>query len=189
VKIVRPASQRLNSQLPGYSKVYIDSLKSNIIQHHLLKRLYNTHTGGYSTEETARKVSIINEGGKAYMRCAEKICRKIKCCWIPFSPEASIWIRCIQVYYSLICFHKGKIKKSGSLKQAAQRCNIPDPLSLSIPEITICLEACKEKCAFYQEHGRRFCLKHLNKAQNCIGSRIQWGIQQDQHKYPKGSAA
>jgi hypothetical protein len=84
VKIFRPESQQLNSRLPGCSKVYIGSLKSNIIQHYLLKCLYNAHTGGYSAEEMARKVSIIDEEGKAYMRCKEKICRKIKCCWIPF---------------------------------------------------------------------------------------------------------
>ena len=37
VKIVCPASCRLNRRLPGCSKVYIDSLKGNIRRHHLLK--------------------------------------------------------------------------------------------------------------------------------------------------------
>jgi hypothetical protein len=64
-------------------------------------------------------VIIIDEEGKAYMGRAEKICRKIKCCRIPFSPEAAIWIRRVQVYHSLLQFHKGKIKNQGSLKQAA----------------------------------------------------------------------
>jgi hypothetical protein len=46
------------------------------------------------------------------MQLAEKICRKIKCCGIPFSPEAAIWLRQVQVYYSLLPYHKGRIKKA-----------------------------------------------------------------------------
>jgi hypothetical protein len=95
------------------------------------------------------------------MRWAEKICRKIKCCRISSSPEAAIWIRRIQVDYSLLRYHKGKIKNHGNLKRAAQRCNIPNPLELSVHDIAQQLEACKKECAFYQEHRKRFRLKHL----------------------------
>ncbi len=76
VKIVRPASRQLNSRLPGCSKAYCDSLKNNIIRHRLQERLHDAHTGGYSTENTARRVIIIDDKGKAYMHCAEKICQK-----------------------------------------------------------------------------------------------------------------
>jgi hypothetical protein len=48
------------------------------------------HAGVYADKEWARKVIIIDEEGKAYMRWAEKICRKIKCCCNLFSPEAAI---------------------------------------------------------------------------------------------------
>ncbi len=96
------------------------------------------------------------------MQHAEKICRKIKCCRIPFLPEASIWIQRVQVYYAILRFHRGKIKNRGNLKRAARRCNIPNPLSLSIQDILACLEVCKKECAFYQEHGQRFRRKHLN---------------------------
>jgi hypothetical protein len=106
-------------------------------------------------------VIIIDEEGKAYMHRAEKICRKIKCCCIPFSPEASIWIRRVQVYYSLLWYHKGKIKNHGNLKQAARRCKILNPLSLSIQEITVHLEACRKECAFYKEHGKQIQQRHL----------------------------
>ncbi len=58
----------------------------------------------------ARRVIIIDKEGKTYMRHAEKICKKIKCCQIPFLPESSIWIQQVQVYYSLIRFHQGKIE-------------------------------------------------------------------------------
>jgi hypothetical protein len=92
VKIVKPVSQRLNSRLPKCSKAYIESLEKNIVKHRLLECLYDAHTGGYSAEETASRVIAIDEEGKSYMQHAEKICRKIKCCQIPFLPEASIWI-------------------------------------------------------------------------------------------------
>ena len=54
------------------------------------------------------------------------------------------------------------MKNRGKLKRAARRCNIQDPLSLSIPDILVHLEACKKQCVFYKEHGHRFCRKHLN---------------------------
>jgi hypothetical protein len=65
------------------------------------------------------------------------------------------------VYRSLLQFHKGKIKNKGNLKQAARQCNIPDPLSMSIQEITHRPKAYKRECIFYQEHGKRFRRKHL----------------------------
>ncbi len=95
------------------------------------------------------------------MRRAEKICRSIKCCRIPFSPEAAIWIHQVQVYYSLLRYHKEKIKNRRKVKCAAWGCNIPNPLQLLIQEITHRLEACKKDCIFYQEHGKRFQRKHL----------------------------
>ncbi len=102
VKIARPAGRRLNSRIPGCSNAYIESLEENIRRHQLLERLHDTHMGGYLDDERARRVMIIDEEGKAYMRHAEKICRKIKCCRIPFSPEAAIWIQRVQVYHSLL---------------------------------------------------------------------------------------
>jgi hypothetical protein len=97
VKIVRPAGRRLNSKLPGCCKAYIDSLESNVIKHKLLKRLHMAHTGTYSDLGRVRLLTNINEEGKMYMQHAEKICRKIKCCRIPFSPESALWIRWAQV--------------------------------------------------------------------------------------------
>jgi hypothetical protein len=162
VKIVRPVSRRLNSRLPKCSKAYIESLERNIVKHWQLECLYNAHTGVYSAEETARRVIAIDEEGKSYMQHAEKICRKIKCCQIPFSPKAAIWIQRVQVYHAILRFHWGKVKNRGNLRRAAKRCNIPNPLSLSIQDICACLEVCKKQCAFYQEHGQRFRRKHLN---------------------------
>jgi hypothetical protein len=102
VKIVRLLGRQHNSRLPGCSKSYINSLEANITRHRLFEQLFDAHTRKFSDKEQVRRVIIIDREGKAYMRRAEKICRKIKCCCIPFSPEVAIWIRCVQVYYSLL---------------------------------------------------------------------------------------
>jgi hypothetical protein len=154
VHIVRPASCRLNSCLPGSNKAYVRSLEKNIVQHRLIERLQEAHMGNYSAAEPARRVIVIDKEGKAYMRHAEKICRKIKSCWILFPPEALIWIRWVQVYYSLLRYHKGRVKNQGNLKRAARRCNIPNPLSLSVLEIYERLKECKKECPIFQEHGK-----------------------------------
>jgi hypothetical protein len=52
-------------------------------------------------------------------------------------------------------------KKPWQLKTSSKKCNIPDPLSLSIQEIKLRQEACKRECAFYQEHRKWFCQQHL----------------------------
>ncbi len=162
VKIVHPACCILNSWLPGCSKEYVGSLESNIIQHCLLEHLHNAHTGHYTPEERTRKVIAIHEEGKTYIQHAEKIFWKIKSCRIPFSRKASIWIRRVQVYYSLLRYHNRRIKNCRNLSRAARRCNIQNPLSLTVAEILDKLKMCKKECAFYQEHGKRFCQKHLN---------------------------
>jgi hypothetical protein len=160
-KIVRPVSRKLNSRLPQCGEVYIQSFESNIICHCLLECLHDAHTGDYAPGERASRVMKIDEEGKAYMHQAEKICRKIKTCKIPFSPEALIWIRQAQVYYSLLHFHQGKVKNQENLKRTARHCNILNPLSLTVAKILERLKACKKECLFYQEHGQRFRKKHL----------------------------
>jgi hypothetical protein len=137
VKIVQPVGRRLNSRLSGCCKAYIESLETNITHHRFFKRLHDAHTGTYSEELQVAKIIAINEEGKTYMRKAEKICRKIKCCRIAFSPEAAIWIRRVQVYSSLLRYHKGRIKNCENMKRAARWCNIDNPLSLSIQEILL----------------------------------------------------
>ncbi len=66
VQIIQPASRRLNSRLPGCGKAYVRSLEGNIIQHHLIERLHEAHTGAYSAEERAQKVIAIDEEGKCW---------------------------------------------------------------------------------------------------------------------------
>jgi hypothetical protein len=153
-KIVCPASRRLNSEIPPCSIAYTKALEDNIVQHCLIKKLYEVHTSDWTHKEKQRRVCLIDKAGKEYMKHAEKVCRKIKCCQIPYSPEVSIWIRWAQVYYSLIKLHKGKIQNKGSLKRAARRCNIANPLGLSMGEMLLRVEECKCECQFYKEHGK-----------------------------------
>ena len=77
VQVVRPASQCLNRRLPGWGRAYITSLENNIIQHCLIKRLHEAHTGEYTAEERTRKIIIIDEEGKEYMRHTEKTSRVV----------------------------------------------------------------------------------------------------------------
>ncbi len=181
----------MNSKLPGCSKAYNTSLEKNITKHRLLECLHKAHTGNYSEAEQVWREIIIDEEEKMYMRHAKKICRKIKSCRIAFLPEAAIWIRRVQVYKLLLRYHKGKLKNRGNLKQAARRCNIPNPLSMSLQEIAVRLEECKRECLFYHEHGKRYQRRHLEKrkqaaleeenkeAFNKIGAIIRRKQQQD----------
>jgi hypothetical protein len=56
-----------------------------------------------------------------------------------------------------------KIRNKGNLKRAARRCNIQNPLGMSMAKVLLRVEECKQECKFYQENGRRFRTKHLTK--------------------------
>jgi hypothetical protein len=121
---VRPASRRLNSKMPWCGEAYVQSLEGNIVQHRLLERLNEVHCSSLCHKKKVEKLNTINQEGRDYMIHAEKTCRKIKSCRIPYSPEASIWIWRVQVYSSIIRWHKEQIRNKGNLKRAARKCNI-----------------------------------------------------------------
>ncbi len=155
---------KINSKVPHCSDTYIKALEDDIVRHYLIKKLYEVHVGHWTHEEKQRRVCLIDKVGKEYMKHAEKTsCRKVKYCHIPYSPEATIWIRHAQVYYSLIKLHKGKIQNKGNLKWAARRCNTANTLGLSMGKILLQVKECKHECKFYQEHGKQCRTKHLNK--------------------------
>jgi hypothetical protein len=93
-KIVHPASRRLNSKVPYCSDAYNKSLEDNIVQNHLIEKLHKVHVSNWTHAEKERRVCLIDRAGKEDMKHTKKVCRKIKCCRIPYYPEASIWIRC-----------------------------------------------------------------------------------------------
>ena len=108
------------------------------------------------------KLDKIDLDSQQYMKRPGKKCRRIKSGRIPFSPEASIWIRRAQVYRSLLRYHSGKIQNMGNLKRSARRCNIAKPLLLSIVEVKARLLFCKEKCNHFQSHGQQYRRKRLH---------------------------
>jgi hypothetical protein len=101
------------------------------------------------------------------MKHCEKGCRKIKSGRIPFSPEASVWIRRKQVYESLLRYRDGKIRNRSNLRRTAQRCGIKRPLKLTRAEIKERLKVCEEQCDYIRKHGHRYRKRHLK---NCLSA-------------------
>jgi hypothetical protein len=134
-KIVRPASRRLNTKIPRAAAEYARILEEEILRHRLIEWTGAVHTSSRSRRKVAKCLNRLDKEFGQYMHHAEKKCRKIKSGRIPFSPEASLWIRRTQVYRSLLKYLAGRIHNRGNLKRAARRCNIPDAMSLTIPEI------------------------------------------------------
>ncbi len=95
------------------------------------------------------------------MQNAEKKCQKIKLGRIPFSPEASLWIRRTQVYRLFLKYHAGRICNQGNLKRTARRCNIPDAMNLIIHKIEMQLKTCITWCDYFRKHGKAYRWKHL----------------------------
>jgi hypothetical protein len=72
------------------------------------------------TKEVILELNKLDKEGEAYMKHAEKKCRKLKLGCIPFSPEVSLWIPQFQVYRSLLRWHAGKIQNRGNLKRTSR---------------------------------------------------------------------
>ena len=99
------------------------------------------------------------------MKHAEKKCRRLKSGRIPFSPEASLWIRQCQVYRSLLKWHNGRLRNYGNLCRSARRCQIAAPFQLTVEDIKLRMSICKEKCDYFWKHGQRHRRQHLK---NCL---------------------
>ncbi len=74
------------------------------------------YTSGATGDEAKAWLDVIDMESKAYMKNAEKRCRKIRSGVIPFSPDAAKWIRRLQVYKSLLGFLQGKGRNQGNLR-------------------------------------------------------------------------
>jgi len=59
-------------------------------------------SSGASKTDIAQTLNKLDQEGEAYMKHAEKKCCRLKSGRIPFSPEASLWIRQCQVFRSLL---------------------------------------------------------------------------------------
>ncbi len=101
---------------------------------------------GASKSDMAQTLNKLDQEGEAYMKHAEKKCRRLKSGQIPFSPEASLWIRQCQVYCSLLWWQNGKLQNYGNLCRTARQCQINAPFNspsmtvlsvLAAPDITL----------------------------------------------------
>ena len=116
-----------------------------------------------STSKASLKIKLdkIDEEQKGYMIHAKKKCRHIKSGRIPFSLDSSKWIRRAQVYRSILRFHAKRIREKSTLKRAARRCGIRNPLSIPLSEVRARLKVCKEKCNYFRKHGQKYRNRHL----------------------------
>jgi len=163
-RIQRFTSRRLNTKVSnGATQKYLTRLERNLERHRLIERLGNLYTSTRSRKSFRRKVNKLDKLSKDLMINAEKKCRRIKSGRIPFSPEASLWIRRTQVYRSLLRYHRGLIRNRGNLKRAARRCGIMNCLSLSAEETLARLKVCINQCDYYRSHGKYYRRKHLRK--------------------------
>ena len=126
-----------------------------------MERVVQGYENSTSKELLKIKLDKIDEEQKDYMLHAEKKCRRIKSGSIPFSPDSSKWIRRAQVYRSILRFHAKRISNKITLKRAARRCGILNPLSIPLSEVRARLKVCKEKCNYFRKHGQKYRNRHL----------------------------
>jgi hypothetical protein len=105
------------------------------------------------------------------MRNAEKNFQKIKSGSIPFSPEAAIWIRQMQVYKSLLRYHQGRIRNGANLQRTARRCGILNCLQIPVESLLQRIKVCHEKCNYFWKHGWWYRTKHLHSCANAARER------------------
>jgi hypothetical protein len=105
------------------------------------------------------------------MRYAEKKCRKIRSGRIPFSLKAALWICRLQVYWSILKYHAGRIHNRGNLKIAARWCDISNPLSIPIREVYLCIKTCASQCDYFWQNGKYYRRKHLYNRLNAAKER------------------
>ena len=142
---------------------YNRELEALYIRHKVNTRLVAADDPNVPKEVVKERLDKLDEEMKQFRKRAEKKCRKLKSGRIPFSPEASIWIRRKQVYESLLRYKLGKIRNRSNLRRSAQRCGIDSPLKLSWNEIQERIRICEEKCDYYLKHGHSYRRKHLQR--------------------------
>ncbi len=162
--VVRPALRSLNTKIHGCADWYNKSLRRNILRHQLLEQMVVVALLGAPKDELAQTLNKLDREGEAYMNHGEKKCRRLKSGWIPFSPEASLWICQCQVYRSLLRWHNGKLRNYGNLCRTARCCQINALFQLTIDDIKLSMLICKEKCDYFRKHRQCHRQQHLT---NC----------------------
>jgi hypothetical protein len=177
-RVQRFTSRQLNTKVSsGATRNYLAHPEASLARHRLIEHMGKLHKTSQSKKAFRRGMNKLDQESMALMANAEKKCRKIKSSCIPFSPEAALWIRCTQVFRSLLCYHEGLIKNQSNLKRTARRCGIENCLSIPIAEIRIQLKVCASKCDYFRKNGKHYRRKHLNK---CLQD--AWEVEDDHRK-------
>ena len=163
VRVVRPAARRLNTRLARGVDKYVDKVEDGIIRHRLVERVQDAYLTSMTEEQLRYQLNKIDRQRKELKLHAEKKCRRISSGRIPFSEEASIWIRRLQVYRSLLKYHAGKVTNRGNLKRAARRCKIYRPMHSSVEDLRARIKAAKDKCKYFRRHGQKYRRNHLDR--------------------------
>ena len=162
--VVRPGARRLNSKIPRCLARYNAKLEELLERHRITEKVVKAHLAANTPDELQATLNAIDSLATDCMLHAEKKCRKFRNGTIPFSPEASIWIKRMQFYRTLLRFQSGKGSNRGNLKRAARRCKqVSCPFSLTVEEISGRLQECKRQCKYFQIHGQRYQTQHLNR--------------------------
>ncbi len=91
-KVARLTSRQLNTKIPRVAAAYARILEGKVLSHRLIERMDAVHRKSKSRALARRCLNKLDKELGQYMHYAEKKCCKIKSGWIPFSPEASLWI-------------------------------------------------------------------------------------------------
>jgi hypothetical protein len=134
-RVIRATLRHLNTRIPRVANEYVRILEEKVLRHRLIERMGAAHPSSKSCRKLTKRINRIDRKLGQYMRNVEKKCQKIKSGQIPFSPEASVWIKRTQVYQSLLKYHDGRIRNRGNLKRSTQRCGIVDTMSILREEI------------------------------------------------------
>jgi hypothetical protein len=164
--IRRPTARRLNTKIPRCADRYNTILEDQLIQHNIIQRLHHAHNNHTSESHLQQQLDAIDRQCTQIMLHAEKKCRKLKSGRIPFSPEASLWIKRTLCYRSLLRYWAGKIRNKGNLNRQAKRCKIAHPFDLSLQTLADRLAECKQKCKYFVQHGHQYRRSHLNTKLN-----------------------
>ena len=161
--IKRPSARRLNTKIPTCSENYNSILESQLIHHKIIPKLCQLSQQRLPTDRLQVTLDSIDRTVSQLMHHAEMACRKLRSGRIPFSPEASLWIKRTLCYRSLLRYWSGKIKNKGNLRRQAHRCRILNPFSLSIQTLSDRLTECKQRCKYFTKHGQRHRRAHLTQ--------------------------
>jgi hypothetical protein len=108
-RIVRLKARQLNSKIPGAALAYRERLESLLLKHCIIEQLGRSHEESMDNVEAEARINVLDREGGQYMMSAKKKCQKIKSGWIPFSPDAVVWIRKCQIYHSIFWYHDRRI--------------------------------------------------------------------------------